>query len=100
MIVSATLSTSITELGSCQHDLCTLRREYIITPSLQDGLLFLTYSRHFVPGRLRRLRRARQLGVCATIFCGRDVGLAESGYHRAVPPGRGRQTAIKLTLMG
>jgi len=33
-----------------------------------------------VPGRLRRLRRARQPGVCETIFCGRDVGFAESGY--------------------
>ena len=62
---------SITELSTCQHDLCRLRREYMITASLQDGLLFLTYSRRFVPG-----------------------------YHRAVPPGRGRQTAIKLTLIG
>jgi hypothetical protein len=56
---------SITELGTCQHDLCRLQREYIITPSLRDGLLFLTYSRHFVPG-----------------------------YHRAVPPGQGIHTAI------
>src|SRR5215470_13807785 len=44
---------SITELRTCQHDLCRLTREYMITPSLRDGLLFLTYSRHFVPGRLR-----------------------------------------------
>ena len=43
----------------------------MITPSLRDGLLFLTYPRHFVPG-----------------------------YYRAIPPGRGRQTAIKLALMG
>jgi len=43
----------------------------MITPSLRDGLLSPTYSRHFVPG-----------------------------YHRAVPPGQGRQTAIKLTPIG
>src|SRR5215470_12120760 len=61
---------SITELSTCQHDLRRLTRGHMITPSLRDGLLFLTYSRHFVPG-----------------------------YYRAVPPGRGRQTAIKLTLM-
>src|SRR5262249_43529387 len=41
---------------------------------------FLRLSWHFGPGRLRRLRRARQPGVCATIFFGRDVGFAESGY--------------------
>src|SRR5215469_18736902 len=56
---------SITELSICQHDLGRLTREYMITPSLRDGLPFLTYSRHFVPG-----------------------------YYRVVPPGRGRQTAI------
>ena len=71
---------SNTELSRCQHDLCRLMREYLITPSLRDGLLSLTYSRHLVPGRLRRLRRARQPGACATIFFGRDVGFAESGY--------------------
>ena len=48
-------------------------------PSETDRF-FLRHSRHFVPGRLRRLRRARQPGVCATIFFGRDVGFAESGY--------------------
>ena len=52
-----------------------------------------------MPGRLRRLRRAREPLVCATIFCGRDVGFAESGYRRAVPPEHGRETAIKLALM-
>src|SRR5215471_2967923 len=62
---------SITEPSTCQHDLCRLTREYMITPSLRDGLLFLTYSRHFVPG-----------------------------YHRALPPGHGRQTAMKLAPMG
>ena len=46
------------------------------------------FPRHFVPGRLRRLRRARQPGVCATTFCGRAVGFAESGYDRYVPTGR------------
>ena len=62
---------SITELSTCQHDPCRLPREYIIIPSLRDGFLFLTYSRHFVPG-----------------------------YHRAVPPGQGTETATKLALMG
>ena len=62
---------SSTELSACQHDICRLTRENLIIPSLRDGLLFLTYSRHFVPG-----------------------------YYRAVPPGQRRQTAIKLTLMG
>src|SRR5215470_3624111 len=33
---------SITELSTCQHDLCRLTRENMITPSLRDGLLFLT----------------------------------------------------------
>ena len=46
---------------------------------------FSLVSRHFVPGRLRRIRRARQPGVCATTLCGRDVGFAESGYFRLVP---------------
>src|SRR5262249_53544023 len=32
----------ITELSTCQHDLCRPTREYIITSSLRDGLLFLT----------------------------------------------------------
>src|SRR5215469_1459818 len=32
---------SITELSTCQHDPCRLTREYMITPSLRDGLLFL-----------------------------------------------------------
>jgi hypothetical protein len=45
-------------------------------------------SRHFVPGRLRRLRRTRSLQLCATNRCDRDVGFAESGYHRFVPPGQ------------
>jgi hypothetical protein len=54
---------SIAELSTCQRDLCRLQPEYTITPSLRDGLLSLTYSRHFVPG-----------------------------YHRAVPPGQGTQT--------
>jgi hypothetical protein len=40
-----------------------------------------------VPGRLRRLRRARQPGVCATTLCGRDVGFVESGYPRFNPSG-------------
>ena len=48
---------------------------------------FSLVSRHFVPGRLRRLRRARQPGVCATTLCGRDVGFAESGYPRFNPSG-------------
>ena len=32
---------SITELSTCQHDLCRPTREYIFTSSLRDGLLFL-----------------------------------------------------------
>ena len=55
---------SITEPGTCR-DLCRLTREYIITPSLRDGLLSLTYSRHFVPG-----------------------------YYRAVPPGQGSKPRL------
>jgi len=34
---------SSTEPSTCQHDLCTLTPEYIITPSPRDGLLSLTY---------------------------------------------------------
>ena len=71
MMVSERLSTPARNFSTCQHDLCRLTRENMITPSLWDGLLSLTYSWHFVPG-----------------------------YSRTVPPGRGRQTAIKLTLMG
>jgi len=41
------------------HDLCRPTCEYVITPSLRDGLLSLTYTWHFVPG-----------------------------YYRAVPPGQ------------
>jgi len=51
------------------------------------GLWGWRCPRHCVPGRLRRLRRARQPWVCATTFYGRDVGFAESGYDRTVPPG-------------
>ena len=43
MIVGAALD-SITQLSTCQHDLCRLTREYIITPSLGDGLLSLTIA--------------------------------------------------------
>jgi hypothetical protein len=71
MIVQEPLPTPSRNLAHAHTILCRLTRECKITPSLRDGLLFLTYSRHFVPG-----------------------------YHRAVPPGRERQTAIKLTLMG
>ena len=65
-----------------------------------------------MPGRLRRLRRARQPGVCATTLCGRDVGLrraqssrfAESGYFHLVPPGQDTlfccRILLKLALMG
>jgi hypothetical protein len=38
--VGATVD-SITGLSTCQHDLCRPTREYIITSSLRDGLLFL-----------------------------------------------------------
>ena len=41
--------------------------------------------------RVARLRKA----YVATAEDGCDVGFAESGYYRAVPPGQGRQTAIK-----
>jgi hypothetical protein len=51
------------------------------------GRVLFSFSRHFVPGRLRRLRRAPQPGVCATTLCGRDVGFAESGYPRFDPSG-------------
>jgi hypothetical protein len=54
--------------------------------------------RHFVPGRLRRLRRTRQPGVCATTFYGRDIGFAESGYDRAVPLGH-FATASSLAVL-
>jgi len=52
-------------LSTCQHDLCTLTREYIITPSLRDGLLSLTPFLALrarllscVPPRLKRHRIA------------------------------------------
>ena len=68
MIGEEPLSTPSRTLA---HANTIFTREYIITPSLRDGLLSLTYSWHFVPG-----------------------------YSRAVPPGQGKQTAIKLTLTG
>jgi hypothetical protein len=69
---------------------------HFATGTLWNGSFEGRFPRRFVPGRLRRLRRARQPRVCATTFCGRDVGLrraqssrfAESGYDRTVPPGR------------
>ena len=55
--------------------------------TLRDGSLGWRCPRHFVPGRLRRLRRARQAKGLRDTFYGRDVGFAESGYDRTVPPG-------------
>ena len=62
-------------------------QETLIKRPYGTGRVFFLFSRHFVPGRLRRLRRARQPGVCATTLCGRDVGFAESGYPRFNPSG-------------
>ena len=70
-------------------------QETLINCPYGTGRVFFLFSRHFVPGRLRRLRRARQPGVCATTLCGREVGLrraqssrfAESGYPRFNPSG-------------
>ena len=62
-------------------------QETLINRPYGTGRVFFLFSRHFVPGRLRRLRRARQPGVCATTLCGRDVGFAESGYPRFNPSG-------------
>ena len=89
MIREETLSLPARSLTHANKIFVDLTREYIITPSLRDGLPSLTNFWHFVPGRLRRPRRARQPGVRETIFCGRDVGFAESGYYRAVPSGQG-----------
>ena len=54
----------------------------------------------FFPGTLSQALRARsppqttahpKPWTCATNRCDRDVGLAESGYDRCVPTGRGLQ---------
>jgi len=90
--------------GSCWHVLSSVVESKAAPtrsscPSGTDR--FLRHSWHFVPGRLRRLRRARQPGVCATIFFGRDVGFAESGYsHKSLRDNKSRAITIKSALVG
>ena len=79
-------------------------QETLINRPYGTERVFLLFSRHFVPGRLRRLRRARQPGVLRDHplrsrrrLCG--VGLLSFGPFLLRPAGYGGQAGTGYTLL-